>query len=436
MKNHNVCALAVLGSLCAASVATAQTTQEILSPAAGKVIYVSTKGKKKNDGSAPDKPMKGIDKAIEAAAEGDTIAVAEGTYKAGFGAGFWELDKGVKLYGGFSEDFSERNWVTHKTLLQPGEDRFEKSGGKDMLFRGDNKYINGLVVDGFIFEAGAMTPYEPEKGKPEGVETGMMKIGPGSRNPVPKGINVSGNDITIRNNVFVNLGGGGVNVVIQGNRGAQLKDTGKCEIANNVFVACRMYSISVNGGDREPITTPVNIHHNTILFTWSRLKDMGDNGYGIDIGTKIPYLIENNIMALNIGPGMSSQRFNEDIEFNNNLFWGNKKKDLWFCPSGGTNIKIECDEFEDLDFDNEGNSNEPIALPLNKAYTEGVLAASYSEKTDYDENSEANRLRELFGLNKQGKIDSTASMFANRYPWEETLALFGAVPDKGAQAPQ
>ena len=37
------------------------------------------------------------------------------------------------------------------------------------------------------------------------------------------------------------------------------------------------------------------------------------------------------------------------------------------------------------------------------------------------------------GLNKQGKLTTKVSMYANRYPWKKTLELFGAVKGFGAQ---
>ena len=65
---------------------------------------------------------------------------------------------------------------------------------------------------------------------------------------------------------------------------------------------------------------------------------------------------------------------------------------------------------------------------------EGFLAASYSEKTDYNENSAANIFREAMGMNKVGQIETKVSMFANRYPSENVLKFFGAVQGAGAQA--
>jgi hypothetical protein len=50
-----------------------------------------------------------------------------------------------------------------------------------------------------------------------------------------------------------------------------------------------------------------------------------------------------------------------------------------------------------------------------------------------DRNSEANQLRAALGMNIQGTIQSSVSMFANRYPWEDALKFFGAVEGYGAQ---
>ncbi|RJP89347.1 MAG: hypothetical protein C4518_10195, partial [Desulfobacteraceae bacterium] len=75
-------------------------------------------------------------------------------------------------------------------------------------------------------------------------------------------------------------------------------------------------------------------------------------------------------------------------------------------------------------------------LPLNKNYFENYLNARYNEEADYDPNSPANILREVHGLNKQGKLITQVSMFANRYPSEDALKLFGANEGVGAQLPQ
>ena len=40
------------------------------------------------------------------------------------------------------------------------------------------------------------------------------------------------------------------------------------------------------------------------------------------------------------------------------------------------------------------------------------------------------------GLNKQGKLKTKVSMYANRYPLEDALKLFGALKNVGVQKPK
>lgn len=406
--------------------AVAASLDSILKPKTGKVIYVRRKKAKNKNPGTKDAPMKNLDKAIEKAKPGDTIVVAGGRYKGAFGVGLWEIDKDLHLYGGFNKDFTERDVQKFPTLLQPDNKRFNKSGVKPFVSTENRFKAKDLVIDGFVFDHGEMTPYD-KKGQPKGVSTGMMKVGPGSKNPATACLNLQGVNIRIRNNVFANCAGGGVRVGLLAGEGVTIE--------NNVFVAARFAAINSRGMANSGVGKTV-IKNNTILFTWTRLKDMNSQGYGIEVLKGTPYLIEDNIIALNVGPGINSQRFNEDLEMNNNIFWGNKKKDFWFNPKSNTSIQINAEEFEDLDVDNEGNVNELKKIPLDGAYTNGVISVTYTEKVDYDPESQANLMRELFGLNKQGKIKSKVTMFANKYPVDNAIGLFGALKEAGAQKPQ
>ena len=40
------------------------------------------------------------------------------------------------------------------------------------------------------------------------------------------------------------------------------------------------------------------------------------------------------------------------------------------------------------------------------------------------------------GMNQTGKMTSSATMFANRYPFDDALKMFGAIKDFGAQLPK
>jgi len=58
---------------------------------------------------------------------------------------------------------------------------------------------------------------------------------------------------------------------------------------------------------------------------------------------------------------------------------------------------------------------------------------NYSEKMDYDPNSSANQFRKAFGMNQVATVTNKVDMYANRYPFEDALKLFGAIENYGAQ---
>lgn len=51
-----------------------------------------------------------------------------------------------------------------------------------------------------------------------------------------------------------------------------------------------------------------------------------------------------------------------------------------------------------------------------------------------DRDSPANFFCQSMGMNIQGTMTSSVSMYANRYPWKEALKFFGAIQGYGAQA--
>ena len=106
-------------------------------------------------------------------------------------------------------------------------------------------------------------------------------------------------------------------------------------------------------------------------------------------------------------------------------------------------LRVDSDEFEDMvDFPGMESVEDNVSLKdpaafkgaIDEAYLNAFLNASYSETTDFDENSPANLFRAAMGMNKVGKIETKVSMYGNRYPLEKTFKLFGAYKDFGAQA--
>ncbi len=416
------------------------SNDKVNSPKGDKTWYVSKKGSNKNDGTKGN-PLKNIDKAIAKASPGDKICIARGIYSGTFNIGYLESDIPVKLYGSFNESFSEQDIINHPTVFQPDNASGAKSRKALLRFQ---KEVAGTVIDNIVWDMGMRNAYSSDEGIVKGLETGRMlssteRPAVGSSTVEEPCISirsgVKGGDVTIQNCVFVN----GANFGVQ----AALK-SGTYRIINNVFVANKMASIEVFGTCKRPPGPGnlnkcghVEIANNTILFTWSRLKDLKDMGYGIRIMTQCEYDIHDNIIGGSVLAGVDHSRFNKDewINMNNNIFFVNKRADFYYTPQSNTSLNLFVNQFEDLELGSiQGNLSKIPDIPVNKTYLDAFLNVSYSEKVNYDANSPANQWREAMGMNKQGTIQSKVSMFMNRYPWKETLLLFGA-HKKGAQVP-
>jgi hypothetical protein len=403
--------------------------------------YVSIgKGNNKNEGTQTA-PFKNIDKAISVAEPGSTIKIAGGVYMGTLNVGFIESNKPVKLYGSYDDNFSKQDIKAHPTLLQPNNESARSTRKTVMKFTKD---VSGTVLDNLVFDGGERNAYHSKEGIVEGVEGGRL-MPPTERPPVgfptvgePLLQFVSattGGDVTIQNCVFVNAPSFALQA---GHR------SGKFTVKNNVFVANKMAAVeiygtcaSTGGPNTLALCGEVEVAYNTILFSWSRTKDFQDMGYGVRVMTKCEYNIHNNIIGASILAGVDHTRFNKDewIKLDNNIFFVNKDEDLHYSPASNTRLRINAKDFGDLEFASaEGNVNKiPEGLKVNKAYLEGYLSARYSEQTDLDRNSPANMWRSMMGMNLQGTMTSEVSMFCNKYPWKETMNLFGNVKGYGAQ---
>lgn len=405
------------------------------------VLYVSkAKGDNKSDGSK-EAPLKNIDKAINIANPGDEIRVAGGVYMGTLNVGFIECDKGIKIYGSFDEDFDKQDIVAHPTLLQPSNESARSTRKCVLKFTKD---VAGTVLDNLVFDGGERNAYSQKEGIIEGIEGGRLL--PPTEKPANANSTVgepllqfvsatTGGDVTIQNCVFTN----GASFALQaGHR------SGKFTVKNNVFVANKMAAIeifgtcaSTGGPNTMALCGEVEVAYNTIIFTWSRVKDFLDMGYGVRIMTKCDYNIHHNIIGASILAGVDHTRFNKDewVKVDHNIFFVNKDEDLHYSPASNTRLRINAADFGDLEFASaKGNKNEiPQGLKINKAYLDGYLNARYSEQTDLDRNSPANQWRSMMGMNLQGTMSSQVTMFGNKYPWKDALNLFGNVSGYGAQ---
>lgn len=409
---------------------------------AGKKLYVSiSSGSNKNPGTI-DAPLKNIDKAIKLSQIGDEIYIAEGTYMGTFNIGYLESNKPLIMFGSWDVDFTAQDIVNHPTVFQPDNASGGKSRKALLSFTGN---VENTLIDGIVWDSGERNLYDPKKGIVEGVEGGLLRL---PTQPLT-GFNSTvgeplisfksasrGGNITIQNCVFVNGASFGIQAGLF---------TGTFKVLNNVFVANKMASIEIYGtcaGSNQKANMiacgEVEIAYNTILFSWSRLKDMLDMGYGIRIMTKLKYNIHHNIIGASVMGGIDDSRFCKDeyIKIDNNILFGNKGGDLYYTPASNTTLKLTVSQFDDLEFESvSGNDGIAPSIPVNQAYLKGFYSMRYSETTNYDPNSANNQWARALGLNQQGTMSSSATMFMNKYPWKEALSLFGGSTTAGAQKP-
>ena len=416
----------------------------------GADFYVSQAiGKKKAPGTK-EAPFKAISDAVKKAKPGDTIHMAEGNYTGKLGTSEIVIDKPVTLIGGYSKDFSARDITKYPTMIQPKNEKNDTKGQSVVTLKLPNGKGPDMVIDGLVIDQGYMNSYHAVKGKPEGVETGMWLKPPqfNSKDKFPSADvysiyketqNRYEGNLIIRNCIIANAGNFGINISHY---------SGTVTIVNNVFIACRMMSCAVSCSNRNAGAVKCEFANNTVLFTWSRTDDLGDMGYGFECMTGVTSNIHHNIFGLNVFAGVKNDKGDsktKKIKLDNNVFFLNKIADVTAVKSPNQlKLRVDDEAFEDMsDFPGmesvEGNVSlkDPAAFKgiINNAYLTGFLNVTYSEKTDYNENSPANVFRAAMGMNKVGTIQTKVSMYGNRYPLADTYKLFGAYPGGfGAQA--
>ena len=180
----------------------------------------------------------------------------------------------------------------------------------------------------------------------------------------------------------------------------------------------------------------VNFKNNTVLFIWSRLKDLADMGYGYRFMTKTDSYLDRNVIGLTTFAGIdrtrtdspASKEAERKTTCTNSVFFLNRQAALTI-PGGGLYQRIKVEGFEDVEQLAEVEGNVALKDPsvfkgrLNAQYLNAFLSMKYSESTKLDE-GKCNGLRSVLGLPLQGTIKTQCDMFCNRYPLEDALKLF------------
>ena len=420
----------------------------------GEKFYVSASGSNKNTGRTPDSPYKNLQKAIDEAKDGAVIYVAEGNYLGTLNQGYIDVNKYVSIVGGYKSDFSARDPYAFPSYIQTSPDNVSTNGTKALMnINVTGSRTNTVLIDGFGFDLGYQNLYatpdtkDPRNGCPEGCETGRICA-------VGEGLGASGSTggaaqahqlmhgvfeghLVVRNCVFAN----GVYYGIQ-----MMSKGGSWEIYNNVFCANSYASCQVDSMTKDANQCYVDFHHNTVLFTWCRTKVMEDMGYGFRLMSRVDCDVHDNIFGCSNLGAMDYTHHDSNkaidalrkIRINNNQFFMNKadlilpsKSFMWLYVMSGDFDDVE--EFEQLD-GNVELSDQNFANKISAPYLKGFAQIEKMASSSFDRNSAANLYRQAHGLNMQGTEIVRVSMYGNRYPFNETYKLFGALRGAGAQA--
>ena len=400
-------------------------------------IYVSlSTGKKKNAGTK-EAPLKNLWHALQKAADGDVIHLAEGIYPGNAKCNWFLIDKAVSIIGGYSSDFAARDPLKHRTMFQPLNENNDKKGTGLGIFtiqfdmsKPAPKGVN-MVFDGLIFDDGQAQSYHPVKGNTPFASSKRYLVYSATANRAE-------GDITFKNCLFLNAGNIAMNLNWY---------KGKVKMENNVFCNNLMVGANVYSSNPQPGAVEWEFKKNTVLFTWSRTSELSDMGFGIRTTANMKSEIEDNIIGLSVLTGWDNTKGldkTKKIEAKGNVFFLNRQSDAQVTKSPSV-VKVKVEDFED---DLEGNygietasDNVALADPkvfngrLNTAFLNAFLSMKYSESATLDA-GKLNAFRQAVGLPQQGTIVSKVDMFGNRYPLEDALKLFGAMAGKGAQTIQ
>lgn len=415
----------------------------------GPKVYVSMNRGSARGAGTQDSPYRDLQKAIDNAEEGSVVCVAEGNYLGKLDCGYIEIKKYIKVVGGYSDNFSERNPLQHVTRIQPTKEQNGTNGSRGLFTIDVKGNPNGeVLIDGFLLDLGMQNNYQradpsdPRCGCCEGCETGRITPGGevnGLSHQLMKG-NTEGR-LIVRNCVFANGLYFGLQMTNLG---------GHWEIYNNVFISNVYAACSVSGAAAmgKPISASVDFHHNTVLFSWCRTKEMEDMGYGYRYMIGVHGDVHDNIFGCsNLGAldrtHIDSNKAHEadrKTSAYNNMFFMNAA-DLVLPSTGGKWTLVKAARFDEVDqmAKCEGNIEAPknsnILKKIDPDYLKGFATLKVVSNTSFDANSAANLYRQVNGMNMQGTSTTRVSMYGNRYDADKALSLFGAESRYGAQLP-
>jgi Right handed beta helix region len=284
---------------------------------------------KQGDGSR-EKPFHDPWLAIRAAAPGDIICIAAGSYCGRYDRSSWIIDcPRLTIRGGYSPDFSKRTpWQTPSVFA--AFQNYEGSRENNLLC-GHTDH-SGLVLDGLFFDAAGRNTYGE---KPvEGIRSYPNMDGPIA--------SFGAEDVTIKNCIFANSAAGGVELSGDGSR-----------FENNLLINMIGLALldirSTSAGNGRPIV----VANNTFCFA----HDLGPPcGAGADhaIGIRInrPTVVQDNVFVSCGNAAIALFRDLDRVSIDRNLFFVTPRDMVNSRAQGNSGDITEnnLDELEDLGF--------------------------------------------------------------------------------------
>lgn len=412
--------------------------------------YISAaqgKGKK----GTKEKPAKDLGNIASKLKPGDRVFLAGGVYLGRGENGHDELTVPVEIYGGFSEDFSQRDpWGAHRTILT-GDNKSENwEGGYRLSFKldkwkddkenwpGKSRYdepAHRIVVDGVIVDNAPRNRYKTEA-RHAIVRTANPKA---KEMPTPEsgGISVApwkGGDAVVRNCVILNTAPTQGVLALWGNKNSRMLAENNL-IVNNTGNGIQALT-AWHPQDGKGIPRFV-IRNNTSVFNEKHDPIATYGGSGLAVESDCQVKAEGNVLGFNDYFGLDNQKRAKDMIFNGNLVFANQQADYIEFDTR-ISLKDMEDEAELLE-EAEDNAGEAPAIPVSEAWSAVYMARNVIDRNAAEAdiqvaNTRANQLRSMLGLNLQGsamKVDSEVWLPAIEL--EETMKVAGAYGAKGAQ---
>ncbi|MDG4800205.1 right-handed parallel beta-helix repeat-containing protein [Micromonospora sp. WMMD980] len=318
---------------------------------AGRDWYVRA-GSSGGDGGR-EAPFRDPFQALEKAAAGDRIHVAEGEYAGRLRSGAWRIPvTHLTMLGGYRADFATRDPWRHavRFVLDP-QTRAKGVPGDPVLTVEDS--CDGLVLDGFVFDGSTYNIY---------TDSGALDPA-GSHSAALLDLRAGSGTIEVRNCTFTNAAYGAVQ--ISGGSGV---------FHNNVVVNTSGTAVRV----RTTGAGPWVVRDNTLLFaadpTGRASTGQSTSGCLLEVGGRALVRVESNVLGFADGVGVRVALAGQNLRLDGNVVTANRYADV----VDGRTVLIEPTGWEravqDAPFGSlDGNRGVLPALPVDPTFARAAV---------------------------------------------------------------